>query len=59
MTCCHCGDGTLTREYTLAFRLDDATKELDLALCTACLDELTSDPDVESATGAAASLSER
>ncbi|WP_436924314.1 hypothetical protein [Halosimplex amylolyticum] len=52
MTCSNCGDGALTREYTLRFDFDgQSTKELDLTLCTDCLRELCSDSSVEAVDG--------
>jgi len=48
MACSNCGQGALLREYTLRFTLgDQSPRELDIDLCTDCLTELCSEPEIE------------
>lgn len=48
MTCLHCGEDTITMDYTL--RCTPACRDervLELHLCTDCLRDLCAEPDIE------------
>jgi hypothetical protein len=52
MTCVHCGNEKLTRDYTLRCTPDDhPSRVLELHLCTDCLYTLCVGSDIELATG--------
>jgi hypothetical protein len=51
MTCVHCGEEKLTRDYTLRCTPGDRnSRVLELHLCTDCLRTLCTEPDIELAT---------
>lgn len=48
VTCLHCGEDVLSMEYTLRCTPPTrAPREVSLFLCTDCLRELCTDPDIE------------
>lgn len=48
MTCTHCGYAGLSMQYTLRFTPERGRgRTMKLQLCTACLDEFRTAPDVE------------